>query len=98
MYFFSPPHMVNLLVWLILGGVVGWLASLVMGTNREQGLILNVVVGIVGSFIGGLLLSPLFSTGTINESNFSLPGLFVSFLGSVILLAVVSLFRRRTVQ
>jgi uncharacterized membrane protein YeaQ/YmgE (transglycosylase-associated protein family) len=87
--------MVNFIVWLIVGGAIGWLASLVMGTDRQQGMVLNVVVGIVGAFIGGLLLSPLFGTGTINDSNFSLPGLFVSFLGAVILLAVVSLFRRR---
>lgn len=90
--------MVNFLVWLIVGGAIGWLASLVMGTDRQQGMVLNVVVGVVGAFIGGLLLSPLFGTGTINDSNFSLPGLFVSFLGAVILLAVVSLFRRRAVH
>ena len=87
--------MVNFLVWLIVGGAIGWLASRVMGTDRQQGMVLNVVVGVVGAFIGGLLLSPLFGTGTINDSNSSLPGLFVSFLGAVILLAVVSLFRRR---
>ncbi len=90
--------MVNFIVWLILGGVIGWLASLLMGTDRSQGMILNVVVGIVGSFLGGLLLSPLFNTSTINDGNFSLPGLFVSFLGAVILLAFVSLFRRRPVH
>lgn len=90
--------MVNFIVWLILGGVIGWLASLLMGTDGRQGIVLNVVVGIVGAFLGGMLLSPLFNTGTINDGNFSLPGLFVSFLGAVILLAVVSLFRRRTVH
>lgn len=96
--FISFPFslMINFIVWLILGGVIGWLASLVMGTDRQQGLVLNVVVGIVGSFLGGVLLAPLFGTGTINDNNFSLAGLFVSFLGAVALLAIVNFFKRRT--
>ena len=83
------------IMWLIIGGVLGWLASIVMKTNAEQGLFLNVVVGIVGSFLGGLLLAPLLGTGTINQSDFSIGSLFVSFLGAVILLAIVNFFRRR---
>jgi uncharacterized membrane protein YeaQ/YmgE (transglycosylase-associated protein family) len=83
------------LMWLIIGGVLGWLASIVMKTNAEQGIILNIVVGIIGAFLGGLLLAPLFGTGTINQSDFSLGSLFVSFLGAVILLAIVNVFRRR---
>ena len=90
--------MVNLIVWIILGGVIGWLASLAMRTDAQQGLVLNVVVGIVGAFLGGLLISPLMGTSTINESNFSVPGLFVSFIGAVILLGVVNLFRRGAVR
>ena len=86
--------MINLIVWLIVGGIIGWLASLVMRTDAQQGVFLNVVVGIIGAMIGGWLLSPLFGTGTINQNNFSLPGLLVSFLGAVILLAIVNLFRR----
>jgi uncharacterized membrane protein YeaQ/YmgE (transglycosylase-associated protein family) len=85
----------NLIVWLVVGGLIGWVASMVMGTNDRQGLILNVVVGIVGAFLGGWLLSNLFGTSTINESNFSVGGLFVSFLGAVILLAIVKLVRGR---
>lgn len=84
----------NLLVWLIVGGVIGWIASILMHTNSRQGILLNVVVGIVGSMVGALLLSPLFGHGTINQGDFSLFGLLVSLLGSVILLGVVSLFRR----
>jgi uncharacterized membrane protein YeaQ/YmgE (transglycosylase-associated protein family) len=90
--------MVNFIVWLILGGVIGWLASQVMGTDRQQGLILNIIVGIVGAYIGGLVISPMLGSATINQSDFSLSGLFVSFLGAVILLAVVNFFRRGTVR
>lgn len=90
--------MVNFIVWLILGGVIGWLASQVMGTDRQQGLILNIIVGIVGAYIGGLVISPMLGSATINQSDFSLSGLLVSFLGAVILLAVVNFFRRGTVR
>ena len=80
--------------WIIIGGILGWLASIVMKTNAQQGIILNIVVGIVGAFLGGLLLAPLFGTGTINQSDFSFGSLFVSFLGAIILLAIVNFFRR----
>lgn len=86
------------LIWLIIGGIIGWLASLVMRTDNQQGLILNVVVGIVGAFLGGWLLSPLFGTGTINADDFSLASLATSFLGSVILLGIVNLIRRGSVR
>jgi uncharacterized membrane protein YeaQ/YmgE (transglycosylase-associated protein family) len=88
----------NFIIWLIVGGVIGWLASLLMKTNDQQGIILNVIVGIVGAMIAGWFISPLFGIGTINQSNFSLPALFVSFIGAVILLAIVSLFRRGSVR
>jgi len=84
----------NYIIWLIVGGILGWLASIVMKTNGQQGLILNVVVGIVGAFVAGLLLTPMLGIATINQNNFSLPGLLVSFVGAVILLAIVSFFRR----
>ena len=84
----------NMLIWLIVGGVLGWLASMVMKTDAQQGIILNIVVGIVGAFLGGLVLSPVFGAATINQNDFSLPGLLVSFLGAVILLAIVNLVRR----
>jgi uncharacterized membrane protein YeaQ/YmgE (transglycosylase-associated protein family) len=84
----------NIIIWLVIGGVVGWLASLVMRTDGQQGILLNVVVGVVGAMIGGFLLSPMLGSSTINQGNFSLSGLVVSFLGAVILLAVVNLFRR----
>ena len=84
----------NFVIWLVVGGIVGWLASIVMRTNRQQGMILNIVVGIVGAFLAGLVLTPLLGIATINQNNFSVPGLLVSLVGAIILLAVVSLFRR----
>jgi uncharacterized membrane protein YeaQ/YmgE (transglycosylase-associated protein family) len=84
----------NFLIWLVVGGVIGWLASLIMRTDGQQGIILNIVVGIVGAFIGGLLLSPLLGAGTINESGLSVGTFLVSLGGAVILLAIVNLFRR----
>jgi uncharacterized membrane protein YeaQ/YmgE (transglycosylase-associated protein family) len=88
----------NLILWLIIGGLIGWIASLIMRTDAQQGIFLNIVVGIVGALLAGFLLSPLFGMGTINQSNFSLPALLVSLLGAIILLAIVNLFRRGTVR
>jgi uncharacterized membrane protein YeaQ/YmgE (transglycosylase-associated protein family) len=88
-------HQMTFILWIIVGGILGWLASIVMKTNDQMGLVLNVVVGIVGAFLGGLLLAPLFGTGTINQGNFSIGSLIVSFLGAVILLAIVNFFRGR---
>jgi uncharacterized membrane protein YeaQ/YmgE (transglycosylase-associated protein family) len=85
----------NFIVWLIVGGLLGWVASMIMGTNDRQGMVLNVVVGIVGAALGGLLLAPMIGTGTINQGDFSIGSLLVSLLGAVILLAIVGFFRRR---
>ena len=85
----------NLIIWLVVGGVIGWVASLIMKTDAQQGLFLNIVVGIVGALIGGWLLSPLVGAGTLNQGDFSLSGLFVSLVGAVILLFIVNLIRRR---
>ncbi|HJV86340.1 MAG TPA: GlsB/YeaQ/YmgE family stress response membrane protein [Noviherbaspirillum sp.] len=86
----------NFIIWIVVGGILGWLASLVMRTDAQQGLLLNIVVGIVGALLGGWLLAPLFGTGTINQSDFSISSLLVSFLGAVVLLAIVNLLRRGT--
>jgi uncharacterized membrane protein YeaQ/YmgE (transglycosylase-associated protein family) len=84
----------NNIIWLVVGGLIGWVASKVMRTDGQQGIILNVVVGIVGAALGGWFLSPLVGASTINQNNFSVSGLVVSFLGAVILLAIVNFFRR----
>ncbi len=83
----------GILVWLIVGGVVGWLASIIMRTDAQQGMLLNVVVGIVGALLAGFIISPMVGVGTINEG-ISLATFLVSLLGAVILLAIVNLFRR----
>ncbi len=85
--------MINFVIWIIVGAVIGWVASLIMRTNNRQGLIADIIVGIVGAFIGGYFLSPIFNVSTINEGNFSLPALLVSLGGAVILLAISKLFR-----
>jgi len=85
--------MINFILWIILGALVGWIASKVMGTDAEQGSFLNIVVGIVGAFLSGLILSPLFHRGTINQGDFSLGGLLMSLLGAMILLGIVNYFR-----
>lgn len=87
----------NFIIWLIVGGIVGWLASLVMHTDANQGVLLNIVVGIVGAFLGGLLISPLVGVGTINQG-ISIASVGVSLLGAIILLAIINLVRRGRVR
>jgi uncharacterized membrane protein YeaQ/YmgE (transglycosylase-associated protein family) len=91
-------NIMNLFVWLIVGGVVGWLASLLMKTSDQQGMVLNVVVGVAGAMLAGWFITPLIGVGTINQDNFSLPALLVSLLGASILLAIVNLFNRGGVR
>ena len=84
----------NFLIWLVVGGLIGWIASKIMNTDAQQGVMLNVVVGIVGAFIGGMLISPLVGVPTINQNALSVGALLVSLVGAVILLAIVNLVRR----
>ena len=84
----------NFIIWLVIGGIIGWLASMVMKTDAQQGVVLNVVVGIVGALLGGWLISPLVGIPTINQNAFSLPAMLVSLVGAIILLGIVNLFRR----
>ena len=88
----------NFIIWLVVGGLIGWVASMIMKTDAQQGVILNVVVGIIGSMLGGWLLAPMFGSGTINQNDFSLAGLGLSLLGAIILLAIVNLVRRGSVR
>ena len=88
----------NFIIWLLIGGVIGWVASMIMKTDGQQGIILNVVVGIVGAMLGGWLISPLVGVGTINQDNFSIAAMAVSLVGAIILLAIVNLFRRGTAR
>lgn len=88
----------NLIVWLVVGGLLGWVASLIMRTDGQQGVLLNVVVGIVGAMLGGWFISPLVGAGTINQGALSVGALGVSLLGAVILLAIVNMVRRGRVR
>jgi uncharacterized membrane protein YeaQ/YmgE (transglycosylase-associated protein family) len=87
----------GILVWLIVGGVVGWLASIIMRTDAQQGILLNVVVGIVGALLAGFVVSPMLGIGTINEG-ISVATFLISLVGAIILLAIVNLFRRGRVR
>lgn len=81
----------GIIAWILLGGVAGWIASIVMKTDASQGLFLNIVVGIVGAFLGGLAFN-LFDGEGITGFNFY--SLFVAVIGAVILLGIMSMFRR----
>ena len=83
----------NIILWIIFGAIAGWIASIVMGRNAQMGALANIVVGIVGALLGGWLLSPLLGAGSINQADFSLLGLLVSFGGAVLLLLIVNLVR-----
>ena len=86
------------LIIIVVGGILGWLASIVMRTDAQQGIVLNVVVGIVGAILGGLLLSRFIGGAPITSGAFDIRSLLVSFLGAIILLAIVNLFRRGSVR
>ena len=83
----------NFIMWLVVGAIVGKVASLLTGTR--EGLVLDVIAGIVGAFVAGLVLTPLLGISTVNQNNFSFPAVLVAVGGAVILLAVLNLFRRR---
>jgi uncharacterized membrane protein YeaQ/YmgE (transglycosylase-associated protein family) len=85
--------MIGIIAWLIIGGLIGWIASMIMRTNAQQGILLNIVVGIVGAFIGGLLITG----GSINQ-DINLTSVLVSLVGAVILLAIVNLIRSGSVR
>ena len=86
--------MINLIIWLVVGGIIGWLASIIMRTDAQQGIFLNIVVGVVGAFIGGLIISG----GSINNAPLNVTSFLVSLLGAIILLAIVNLVRRGSVR
>jgi uncharacterized membrane protein YeaQ/YmgE (transglycosylase-associated protein family) len=88
----------TLILILIVGGVIGWLASMVMRTDAQQGIFLNIVVGIVGALIAGVVLTPLIGGAPITSGTFDVMSLVASFLGAVVLLAIINLFRRGSVR
>ncbi|WP_313326666.1 GlsB/YeaQ/YmgE family stress response membrane protein [Sphingobium yanoikuyae] len=84
----------GIIMWLVVGGVIGWLASVIMRTDGQQGIILNIVVGIIGAFIGGLI----FARGDINNAPLTITTFLVSLAGSVILLAIVNMVRQGSLR
>lgn len=88
----------GLIVLLVVGGIVGWLASLIMRTDAQQGVFLNVVVGIIGAVLAGLIVTPLIGGAPITSGEISIPSVLVSLLGAVVLLAIINLVRRGSVR
>jgi uncharacterized membrane protein YeaQ/YmgE (transglycosylase-associated protein family) len=84
----------NIIIYLIAGAIVGYVASLIMHTNSQQGLLLDIVVGVVGAFLAGYFISPLLGVGTINDA-ITIPTLLVSLLGAIVLLAIYKLIAGR---
>ena len=83
----------NIIIYLIAGAIVGYIASRIMRTNSQQGLLLDILVGVIGAFLAGYFISPLLGVGTINDA-ITIPTLLVTLLGSVILLWIVRQIRR----
>ena len=81
----------NIIVWLVVGGLIGWLASIFMGTDGRQGLLLNVVVGIVGAALGGWLFG---GGATINQGSLTVNSIMISLVGAVLLVAALKLLNR----
>jgi uncharacterized membrane protein YeaQ/YmgE (transglycosylase-associated protein family) len=88
----------TLILILLVGGIIGWLASILMRTDAQQGIFLNIVVGVVGALIAGVIVTPLIGGAPITSGRFDILSLFASFLGAVILLAIVNLFRRGSIR
>jgi uncharacterized membrane protein YeaQ/YmgE (transglycosylase-associated protein family) len=84
----------NLIILLIVGGLIGWVASMIMRTDGQQGIVMNVVVGIVGSLLAGFVVTPLIGGAPITSGGISVTTVLISLLGSVVLLALINLFRR----
>lgn len=83
--------LINLVLWMVLGGIAGWLASLIMGRNAQMGLLANIIVGIVGALIGGFLMNFIGQSGT---TGFNAWSLLVATLGAILLLFLLGLIRR----
>ena len=90
--------MTGIIIWLIVGGIIGWLASMIMKTDGQQGIILNIIVGIVGAVIGGYLIAPLIGGSTSASGGFDIMCFIAALIGAIILLAIINLFRRGRVR
>ena len=82
----------NILIYLIVAAVIGWVATEIM--HDRSNLVINIVVAVAGAFLAGYFLSPIFNVGTINEA-ITIPTMLLTLAGSIILIAIINLFRRR---
>lgn len=89
----KESNIMGILIWLVVGGVVGWIASLIMKTDGSQGIVLNVVVGILGALIAGYFISPLVGVASINQNALNIGSILVSLVGAIILIGIVKLVR-----
>jgi uncharacterized membrane protein YeaQ/YmgE (transglycosylase-associated protein family) len=90
--------MINLIIWIVLGGLAGWLASIVTGRNQQQGCLMNVIVGVIGASVGGLIYNLLTGGGFSFDFNFdigSMTGFLVAVGGAIVLLLIVNLLTGR---
>ena len=88
----------GIIILLIVGGLIGWVASMIMRTDAQQGVVLNVVVGIVGALLAAFIVTPLIGGAPITSGEISIQSILVSLLGAVVLLALINLFRRGAVR
>jgi uncharacterized membrane protein YeaQ/YmgE (transglycosylase-associated protein family) len=88
----------GLIILLVVGGIIGWVASLIMRTDGQQGVLLNVIIGIVGALLAGLVVTPLIGGAPITSGAINLQSILVSLVGAVVLLAIINLFRRGAVR
>jgi uncharacterized membrane protein YeaQ/YmgE (transglycosylase-associated protein family) len=88
----------NLIILLVVGGIIGWVASMIMRTDGQQGVILNVVVGIVGALLAGFIITPLIGGASIMDGAINIQSILISLVGAIVLLAIVNLFRRGSVR
>ncbi|MFD1950413.1 GlsB/YeaQ/YmgE family stress response membrane protein [Sphingomonas arantia] len=88
----------NLIILLIVGGIIGWVASMIMRTDGQQGIFLNIVVGIVGAVLAGFIITPFFGGASIMDGALNIQSILISLVGAVILLAIVNMFRRGSVR
>lgn len=88
----------GIIIMLVVGGVLGWIASMIMRTDGQQGIFLNVVIGVLGAVLSGYFLTPYLGGAPITTGAFDIKSLVVSLLGAIILLAIINLFRRGNVR
>lgn len=88
----------GIILLLIVGGLIGWVASMIMRTDGQQGILLNIVVGIVGALLAGFIVTPLIGGAPITSGEISIQSVLVSLLGAIVLLALINLFRRGAVR